>query len=70
MKLSQLSDDSPTRIAEEFCSSIQDMLDEGRWHWAEDTLLGIHETVSRTGTVTDGQRRAVENIRFVPSRGR
>lgn len=33
-----------------------------RYGWAEDTLLGIRETVERTGRVTAEQKRAVENI--------
>ena len=36
--------------------------------WAAATLDGIHETVSQTQRVTDGQRRAVENIRAASER--
>lgn len=52
----------------EFILHIDGMLeeetDDGRWRygWASDTLLGIRETVERTGCVTEGQRQAVENI--------
>lgn len=38
--------------------------------WAADTLEGIYETVERTGVVTEGQRRAIENIANARSRFR
>lgn len=38
--------------------------------WASDTLEGIYETVERTGVVTEGQRRAVDNIANARSRFR
>jgi hypothetical protein len=45
-----------------FLRELEDMIDDGRYQWAEDTLEGIRETVERTRTVTDNQKRAVENI--------
>lgn len=47
----------------QFHSEISNMLTSGRYEWAEDTLSGIAESVERYQNVTDGQRRAVENIR-------
>ena len=41
---------------------IDDLLADGDYVWAEDTLTGIRETVERTKRVTEGQQRAVANI--------
>lgn len=41
---------------------IDELLDIDRYAWAFDTLAGIKETVERTRRVSDGQRRAVDNI--------
>lgn len=48
--------------AEEFLADIQTMLAGGEYDWAADTLEGIYTTVEATGSVTPGQRRAVQNI--------
>jgi hypothetical protein len=45
-----------------FCGEIDDLLAAGGYHWAQDTLLGIRETVEKSRRVTDGQKRAVANI--------
>lgn len=66
MKLSQLSREAPDKheaeLAELFLARIMDILDDGKCNWARDTLEGIHETVTKTGKITEGQRRAVNNI--------
>ena len=46
----------------DFVRHIDEMLESGEFDWAEDTLTGISETVSKFGRVTEGQRRAVSNI--------
>ena len=45
---------------EGFLDLVKDTLEAQAW--AEDTLEGIYDSVSRTGRVTEGQRRAVQNI--------
>ncbi len=45
-----------------FSVDIQDLLATGRYTWAERTLQDIAVTVEQTQRVTDGQRRAVNNI--------
>lgn len=46
----------------QFCEKIDDLILTDNYSWALDTLEGIRETVERSRRVTDGQRRAVENI--------
>ena|SRR5215510_12670260 len=46
-----------------FVAEINDLRESEQYTWAEETLAGISETVERTHRVTDGQRRAVTNIR-------
>jgi hypothetical protein len=59
--------DDAVREAEEFAAEIDHMLNchEQRYPfaYAEDTLLGIAEGVRKTGRVSEGQRKAVNNIR-------
>ena len=43
-----------------FLQEIEQLLPDAQW--ASETLEGIQETVERTRTVTEGQRRAVSNI--------
>jgi hypothetical protein len=47
---------------EVFVERIDDMLADGAWYWAEDTLEGIRDTVRERHAVTERQARAVENI--------
>lgn len=42
---------------------IQDILNTGKARWASETLEGIYETIQKTGRVSEGQRRAIDNIR-------
>lgn len=49
-----------------FLREIEDLLPDRQW--AAETLEGIQETVERTRVVTEGQRRAVENIRHAVGR--
>lgn len=51
-----------TDEAQNFVELLSDLLDEGRFQFAADTLLGIRETVRATGRITDKQRQAVANI--------
>lgn len=41
---------------------IEDLLSDPKYNYAGDTLKGIQETIERTQRVTDGQRRAIDNI--------
>ena len=69
MRLDKLSnaplDDAPrlTEDAQLLLDEIDSMVSDGRWFWAQDTLLGIAHSVSTSGTVSVNQHRAVENIR-------
>jgi hypothetical protein len=45
-----------------FAEEISELLYSGSYEWASDTLTDIKATVERTQSVSDGQRRAVENI--------
>jgi len=47
---------------EDLLTKIEEMLDDGSFDWAEDTLEGIYETVERMEHSTDRQWDAVENI--------
>jgi hypothetical protein len=53
-----------TRDAEwfRFVEEVGDLRDSGEVDWADETLEGISETVTRTRVVTAGQRQAVANI--------
>ena len=53
-----------------FQEDIRDLLDSGRANWASETLEGIHETVEKSGRVTEGQRKAFEKIRDAAERPR
>jgi hypothetical protein len=52
----------------QFCEEIDQLLDTGEYAWAFDTLTGIQDSVRAYRVVTDGQRRAVENIRTARDR--
>jgi len=43
-------------------SQIEDLQNDGEHDWADDTLTGIHDTVSSMEHCTDGQKTAVNNI--------
>jgi hypothetical protein len=45
-----------------FILDIEDLLATGQFNWAAETLEGIQRTVEETHRVTDGQKRAVDNI--------
>lgn len=48
---------------------ITDMIEEPeKYGYADDTLRGILDMMDETGAISDGQKRAVENIRRKPSR--
>lgn len=57
--------------AEQYEIIISIMLndDEGRYAYASDTLTDILEYIERNNNITDGQVRAVENIKEKPSNG-
>lgn len=51
------------RDLEDFLDDLEVMSEDSRYNFAMDTIAGIHQTVERTRVVTDGQRRAIRNIR-------
>lgn len=55
--------------AHEWQGVIEGMLndDEGAFNYASDTLRGILEYVEESGTITDAQIQAIENIRDNPT---
>lgn len=46
-----------------FLRHREELIDDGTVKWAYSTLQGIYESVQKTGKVTEGQARAVANIR-------
>lgn len=52
----------PDARAQELIDTVEEMLGEGYYNFAEDTLLGILSTVKARGRITLGHRRAIENI--------
>jgi hypothetical protein len=71
-------DDAPLRRAQpidprstdwyQFVQEIEELLASGSYDWASDTLQGIAQSVEQYQTVTEGQRRAVANVKA--ARGR
>ena len=55
-------EEAEAREAKSFLSLLEDLTQDSRYNWADDTLGGIYQTVEETGRVTKPQRRAVENI--------
>lgn len=51
----------------QFTQEIEDLL--VTHGWAQDTLLGIQQSVEKTHTVSEGQQRAVTNIASSHGRG-
>lgn len=51
-----------------FVEKIDDLLATGHATFAEETLTGIRETVLQRQTVSDRQRRAVQNIAAAAAR--
>jgi hypothetical protein len=47
----------------DFLYALSCMQEMRRYAFARDTIEGIYETVAEKGYVTDGQRRAINNIR-------
>ena len=48
---------------EELLEDIDELIDEPKYEFAQDTLEGIQEWVSDEEHCTEAQRNAVENIR-------
>lgn len=46
-----------------FLAHLEDLIGDDTLQWASSTLNGIHDSVQQSGKVTEGQRRAVANIR-------
>lgn len=44
------------------------MRGSGDFHWADDTLRGIEDSVAGSGYVTDGQQTAIDNIEAARTR--
>lgn len=53
--------------AEEYHTILEDMLNSGRYLYAERTLADIWSFIEENGTITDAQVQAVENIREKPN---
>lgn len=53
-----------------FAREIDELLGTGQFEWAATTLSDIAETVEKTHQVSEGQRRAVQNIETARRRGR
>lgn len=51
-----------TPDARDLLRQIDELLEDERYLFAEDTLTGIRTTVERNGTCTPNQKRAVQNI--------
>lgn len=45
-----------------YLDDLEVLIEEGYVQYARDTLEGIHETITKTMYVTQGQMRAVGNI--------
>src|SRR5262245_44749549 len=52
----------------QFAQAIDYLLGTGEYTWAEDTLTGIQATVRKLRHVSEGQRRAVNNIEAASGR--
>lgn len=48
---------------DDFLYNLDEMLEDEHFHFAAPTLEGIRKTVKSTRLVTEGQRRAVGNIK-------
>jgi heat shock protein HspQ len=58
-----VSDDLRDQPWYQFVAEIDELLDDEAYAWAATSLEGIAETVGKTRRVTEGQQRAVRNIR-------
>lgn len=47
----------------EWLEAIEAMRGEGCWDWADETLSGIYDSVHKNRFVSEGQKRAIRNIR-------
>jgi hypothetical protein len=46
----------------QFLDEIDELLEDSKYSWAEETLRGISATIHSTGMVTENQRTAIQNI--------
>lgn len=54
--------------AKEYHDIIEDMMSQySAYHYAESTLLSILEYIEKSGTITEGQMKAIDNIKNNPS---
>lgn len=53
--------------AKKYIAIIEEMLDGGEYHYAEETLEGILADITKEERITDAQAQAVKNIRRNPS---
>lgn len=51
------------RGVNDFLQALAEMQDDRRYRFAGDTIEGIYTTVDHSRFVTEGQRRAINNIR-------
>jgi hypothetical protein len=47
---------------QDLLDKIESLQDSGDYEWADDTLSGIHDTVSKMEHCTEAQKTAVSNI--------
>ncbi len=52
----------PTPEAQDLLRQIDELLEDERYEFAEETLSGIRQTVERSGTCSAAQKRAIQNI--------
>lgn len=57
------SSPSLTSEAESTLDLCRELLDDPRYQWAWGTVSGIRESITTSGTSTQGQRQALANIR-------
>lgn len=51
------------RQVNDFLQDLSSMMENSRYRFAGDTIEGIYTTVDHSRHVTEGQRRAINNIR-------
>lgn len=54
-------------LAKRWKEIIDEMVSDGRYAYAEETLVGIYEYIEENNDVTDAQIQAVKNIKDKPN---
>lgn len=47
---------------EDYIKKCEEMLDDGDYNFAEDTVMGIHDWIVENDHITEPQKEALENI--------